>query len=335
MVLATEWRCAVAVDSVTLADVEAAQARIRPHIHRTPLLHSATLSNLTGTNLWLKAENLQKTGSFKPRGAINAALQLTPEECARGVIGVSAGNYAAALAFGARMAGSRATLVMPETAPRSKIAATQGYGGEVILVEGHQLMERLEEVRREQGQTFIHPFDHPQVIAGHGSLGLELAEHLPDLEVVVVPVGGGGLISGIATALKALTPGVVVVGVEPEGSDAVSQSLAAGHPIRLERFQTIADGLNAPWSAPNSFAIIQRLVDEVITLSDEEIVRAMALILERTKLLVEPAGAAAVAALLAGRVSSARGKRTVAILSGGNMDLARLGELVASPVAGS
>jgi threonine dehydratase len=321
----------MAVDTVTLDDVKTAQSRIRPHVHRTPLLHSATLSALTGTNLWLKAENLQKTGSFKPRGGINAALQLTPQECTRGVIGVSAGNYAAALAFGARMAGTRATLVMPETAPRSKVAATRGYGAEVVLVDGHRLMESMEEIQRGEGQIFIHPFDHPQVIAGHGTIGLEIAEDLPDVEVVVVPVGGGGLISGIATALKALIPSVVLVGVEPEGSDVVSQSLAAGRPIRLERFQTVADGLNAPWSAPTSFAIIQRLVDEVVAVSDEEIVRALALILERTKLLVEPAGAAAVAALLAGRVPQAPGKRTVAILSGGNVDLIRLGELVASP----
>jgi threonine dehydratase len=320
----------MAVAPVTLDDVNAARTRIQSHVHRTPLLHSATLSEMTGTDLWLKAENLQKTGSFKPRGAINAALQLTSEERARGVIGVSAGNFAAALAFGARIAGIRATVVMPETAPRSKVAATQGYGGDVVLVDGRRLMESMEEIQREGGQTFIHPFDNPKVIAGHGSIGLELAEDLPDVEVVVVPIGGGGLISGIATALKALRPAVVVVGVEPEGSNVVSQSLAAGHPIRLEHFQTVADGLNAPWSAPTSFAIVRRLVDEVITVSDAEIVRAMALILERTKLLVEPGGAAAVAALLTGRVPQAAGKRTVAILSGGNVDVSRLGELISS-----
>src|SRR5438309_10515368 len=154
----------MAGESVTFADVQAAWPRIRPHVHRTPLLHSATLSEVSGTDLWLKAENLQKTGSFKPRGAINATMQLTPEECARGVIGVSAGNYAAALAFAARMAGTRATLVMPTTAPLSKVAATQGYGGEVVLVDGRRLLESMEEIQREQGQTFIHPFDHPQVI---------------------------------------------------------------------------------------------------------------------------------------------------------------------------
>ncbi len=322
----------MAVETVTLEDVKAAATRIHPHVHRTPLLHSSTLSDITGTDLWLKAENLQKTGSFKSRGGINATLQLMPEERSRGVISLSAGNHAAALAFGARMADIRATVVMPETASLSKITATRGYGAEVVLVDGRRLMESVEEIQREHGQIFIHPFDHPHVIAGQGTVGLEILDDLPDVDVVVVPVGGGGLISGIAVALKALKPGVVVIGVEPEGSPAVSRSLAVGQPIKLEQFATIADGLNAPFSAPTSFAIVQRFVDEIVIVSDEEIAQALALILERTKLLVEPAGAAAVAALLTGRVPQPTGKKTVAILSGGNVDLARLGQLVA-PVA--
>lgn len=316
-------------DAITLEDVKAAAARIRPHVHRTPLLHSATLSELSGADLWLKAENLQKTGSFKPRGGINATLQLAPEERSRGVISISAGNHAAALAFAARMAGTHATLVMPETASLSKIAATRGYGAEVVLVDGRRLMESMEEIQREQGQTFIHPFDHPQVIAGQGTVGLEIVDDLPDVDIVVVPVGGGGLISGIAVALKALKPGIVVIGVEPEGSSVVSQSLTAGRTIKLEHFASIADGLNAPFSAPTSFALVQRFVDEMVIVSDEEIANALALILERTKLLVEPAGAAAVAALVVGRVPEAIGKTTVAVLSGGNVDLALLGQLVA------
>src|SRR5947209_3918830 len=197
----------MAVDTITLEDVKAAAARIRPHVHRTPLLHSATLSELSGADLRLKAENLQKTGSFKPRGGINATLQLAPEERSRGVISISAGNHAAALAFAARMAGTHATLVMPETASLSKIAATRGYGAEVVLVDGRRLMESMEEIQREQGQTSIHPFDHPQVIAGQGTVGLEIVDDLPDVDIVVVPVGGGGLISGIAIGLKALKPG--------------------------------------------------------------------------------------------------------------------------------
>ncbi len=202
-------------------------------------------------------------------------------------------------------------------------------------MDGRRLMESVEEIQREHGQIFIHPFDHPHVIAGQGTVGLEILDDLPDVDVVVVPVGGGGLISGIAVALKALKPGVVVIGVEPEGSPAVSRSLAAGQPIKLEQFATIADGLNAPFSAPTSFAIVQRFVDEMVIVSDEEIAQALALILERTKLLVEPAGAAAVAALLTGRVPQSTGKKTVAILSGGNVDLARLGQLVAPAATGA
>lgn len=240
-----------------------------------PLLHSATLSELSEADLWLKAENLQTTGSFKPRGGINATLQLAPEERSRSVISISAGNHAATLTFAARMSGTHATLVMPETAALSKIAATRGYGAEVIVV------------------------------------------------------GRGGLVSGIAVALKALKPGIVVIGVEPEGSLVTSQSLAAGRTIRLEHFASIADSLNAPFSAPTSFALVQGFMDEMVIVSDEEITRALALILERTTFLVEPAGAAAVAALVVGRVPEAIGKTTVAVLSGGNVDLACLGQLVA------
>lgn len=316
-------------EAVTEADVRAAQERVRPHVHRTPIFPSDTLSERTGTDLRLKAENLQKTGSFKPRGAVNAALQLTPEQRASGVIAVSAGNHGAGLAYAARVAGTRATIVMPENATRSKVAAVQSYGAEAVLVDGSRLMESMEEIQRERGQVFIHPFDNPAVLAGQGTVGLEIVEDAPDVEVVVVPVGGGGLISGIATAVKALKPEVVVVGVEPEGSNAVSRSLAAGHTLRLEQFATVADGLNAPWSAPTSLGIIQRLVDDMVLVTDEEIVRAMALIVERTKLLVEPAGAAAVAALMSGRVPQAAGRRTVAVLSGGNVDLARLSALEA------
>jgi len=317
---------------VTLDDVRAAEEAIRPYLHHTPLLQSATLSDMTGTDLWLKVESLQKTGSFKPRGGINATLHLSPEERERGVIAVSAGNHGAGVAFGARMVGSRATIVMPTTATRSKIAAIQGYGARVELVDHSRLLESMEEIQQEEGQVFIHPFDNPHVIAGQGTVGLEIFEDMPEVDVVVAGVGGGGLISGVATALGALKPGVTVIGVEPQTSDVVSRSLASGQPERLAHGVTIADGLNAPWSGANSLGLIQRYVDEVVTVSDAEIAGAMALILERTKLLVEPAGAAAVAALLNGRVPGAKGKRTVAILSGGNIDLDRLSELLALAV---
>jgi threonine dehydratase len=278
--------------------------------------------------VFLKAENLQKTGSFKARGGTNAILSLTPEQKTQGVIVVSAGNHGAGVAYGARIAGVQATVVMPETAMYSKIAAVEGYGAEVKLVDPARLMESMEEIRGEHGQTFIHPFDHPSVIAGQGTVGLEILDQLPKVDVIVVPVGGGGLLSGIAAYIKRKKPSIVVVGVEPKGSNVVSQSLAAGHPLALNHFQSIADGLNAPWSGPTSLGLIRELVDHVVMVDDDAIGAAMGTVLERVKLVVEPAGAAAVAALLQEVVPNSQGKRVVAILSGGNVDLSRIGTLV-------
>lgn len=313
----------------TLDDARAAQQIIRPHLHRTPLFHSATLSRLTGTDLRLKAENLQRTGSFKPRGGLNAAMHLAEDDRRRGIIAVSAGNHGAGVAFGGAIAGTQATIVVPHGATRSKVAAMEAYGARVIHVDGNRLMENMEEIREREGQVFIHPFDNPHVIAGQGTVGLEIVEDLPDVGLVVVPVGGGGLVSGVAVAVKALRPEARIVGVEPAGSNVVSRSLEAGQPLRLADRNTIADGLNAPWAGATSLGLIQSLVEDVVTVSDDEIVEAIKLILERTKLLVEPAGAAAVAALLIGRVREAAGRRTVAILSGGNVDLAALAALIA------
>jgi threonine dehydratase len=219
---------------------------------------------------------------------------------------------------------------MPEAAMLNKIAAIEGYGAQVRLVDHMRLMESMEEICREQGQTFIHPFDHPSVIAGQGTVGLEILEQLPDVEVIVVPVGGGGLLSGIAAYVKRRKPTVAIMGVEPKGSDVVSQSLAAGHPMALEHFQSIADGLNAPWSGPISLSLIRELVDDVVTVDDDAIRAAMGTVMERVKLVVEPAGAAAVAALLQGLVPNSHGKRIVAVLSGGNVDVSRIAALTSS-----
>ncbi len=297
------------------------------YVHRTPLVSSMTFSDWTGSDLCFKVESLQKTGSFKVRGAINALTRLQTDERSRGVITVSAGNHGMAVAYAARLLNSSATVVMPTTASKNKLAAIEGYGARAILADGTMLMETMEDIRKEQGQVFIHPFDHPDVIAGQGTVGLEIVEDFPGVDLVVVPVGGGGLISGVATAVKQLNPETQVVGVEPEGSTAVSQSLAAGRPLRLSRFSTVADGLNAPWSGPNTLAIIQRLVDRVVTVSDDEIAGAMITLAQRTKFLVEPAGAAAVAALLLGKVPGVKGKKVVAILSGGNVDNEVVGRL--------
>ncbi len=316
--------------SIDLEAIRAARSRIGSGIHRTPLLSSATLSEMSGAQVWLKAESLQKTGSFKVRGALNAVGALTEEERRRGVITVSAGNHGMALAYAARQYRAPAVVVMPMTAVTAKIAAIQGYGGRAELVDGSRMMESMEAIRAKEGYTFIHPFDHPDVVAGQGTVGLEIVEDLPDVDAVIVPVGGGGLLSGVAIAVKTLVPGARVVGVEPEGSTAVSQSLDAGRPLRLETFHTVADGLNAPWSGPITLEIIQRLVDMVTTVSDEQIIEALVLALERTKLVLEPAGAAGIAALLAGCVDDLHGRNVVIILSGGNVGREPLAQFLAA-----
>ena len=318
---------------VSPADIEAAARRVRPHVHRTPIFGSHNLSSLLGSTILLKAENLQKTGSFKARGGTNAILSLSADQRARGVIAVSAGNHAAGVAYGAGLGGVRATVVMPETAVPEKIAAVESYGAHVRLVDPARLMERTGEIQRDEGQIFLHPFDEPTVIAGQGTVGMEIVDDVPDVDLVVVPVGGGGLISGVAAWLKHAKPSVSVIGVEPSGSNVVSQSLAAGHPVTLHQFQSIADGLNAPWSGPVSLRLIQQLVDDVVTVTDSAIGAAMRIVMERTKLIVEPAGAAGIAGLLEGSIPNAEGKRIVVILSGGNVGLSRLGALLTTPVS--
>jgi len=309
---------------VTLADIRDARARIAGRVHRTPMLTSQTLAGLVGGPVFLKAESLQKTGSFKPRGATNAIRRLGPDARTRGVVTISAGNHAQAVAYAAAPEQIRCVVVMPASAVQSKVAACRAYGAEVVLhgevAEAWALFERLQV---EQGLIPVHPFDHPDVIAGQGTVGLEIHEDVPDAALVVVPIGGGGLISGIATALRELNPRTRIVGVEPNGSNAMHAALAAGHPVRLARIDSIADGLGAPAVSDRTLDVVRRLVDEVVEVSDAEIVAAIRLVLERAKLLVEPAGAAAVAALMAGRVRVGSGP-TVAVLSGANVDLERL-----------
>lgn len=314
---------------VSYEDVLAARERIAPHVHRTPLLGSATLGRLTGTVLALKAENLQRTGSFKVRGALNAVLQLSAEQRARGIVTLSAGNHGQGLAYAAALAGVRCVVFMPETAVPTKVEAIRGYGAEARFAPSMEsVYATMDLYREEHGLHFVHPFADPAIIAGQGTVGLEVLEDQPDVEAVVVCVGGGGLLAGIALAVKATRPDIRVVGVEPEGAPAVSRSLALGRPVTLDRIDTVADGLAAPFAAALSQAIIERHVDDVLVVSDNEIVAALRLIIERTKLLVEPAGAAAVAALLAGKTGLAAGTRTVATLSGGNVDRDKLKRLL-------
>ncbi|MBI3081472.1 MAG: pyridoxal-phosphate dependent enzyme [Gemmatimonadetes bacterium] len=305
---------------IELADILTARDRIAGRVHRTPTLSARSLGELAGVRLHLKAELLQKTGSFKVRGVLNKLLAMDPAERSRGLVSLSAGNHAAALAWGASAVGTTAAIVMPATAVPSKIDATRGYGGEVVLTEGN-LLDTCLALQKERGLTLVHPFDDPLVIAGHGTIGLELLEDLPNLEVVLVPVGGGGLLSGIAAAIKGRRPDTWVVGVEPTGADIVYRSLKAGKPLRLETGpKTVADGLAAPFAGEHTQAQIQRDVDEIVLVEDEAILHALKLIVERAKLVPEPAGAAAFAALLAGAVKPERGAVVVCVVSGGNVD---------------
>src|ERR671932_2233040 len=315
---------------VTLQDIHDARAILGSRLHRTPVLAATTLGAMAGVELLVKAELLQRTGSFKPRGVLTKLARLTPEERTRGVIGISAGNHAQALAYGAARAGIACTVVMPVTAVASKVAATRGYGAEVVLhgattIEAFAEYDRLRTARR---LVAVHPFDDPHVIAGQGTVGLEILDDMPDVDAVVVPVGGGGLICGIATAIKSLRPHTRGICVEPEGAPSLRRALEAGRVIPLPSVQTIADGLTAPFAGPLTLDIAQRYVDDVVLVSDDEIVEALRLTLERTKLQVEPAGAAGVAALLARRCGVSPGARVVAVLSGGNVDRALLREIL-------
>lgn len=315
---------------VTLDNIRAARTAIGGRLHRTPTFSATSLGEMAGVNLRLKAELFQKTGSFKARGVLAKLATLTPEERARGVIGISAGNHAQALAYGAACEGIASTVVMPTTAVQSKVAACRGYGAEVVLygestIEAFLEYDRLLEAR---GLTPVHPFNDPHVIAGQGTLGLELLEDTPDLEAVVVPVGGGGLLAGIAIAIKENRPDVRVIGVEPEGAPGLTRALAAGRVVPLTSVQTIADGLAAPFTGDLTLEIARRYVDDVVLVSDAEIARALGLVLERAKLQGEPAGVAGVAALLAGKCGVRPGARVVTPICGGNIDRARLKELL-------
>ena len=314
----------------TIDDIRAAAARIAPHLHHTPLLGSHSLSELTGYKLSFKCENLQKTGSFKPRGAVNRIATLDPDAANRGIITISAGNHAQGVAYAAARLGIKAVVVMPETAVASKVVATRSYGAECILHgDVHSAFEKLQEVQQDRGLTLVHPFDDPMLIAGQGTVGLELLEKDgAPFDAVVVGVGGGGLIAGVATALSSLAPETRVFGVEPEGAATMTLALAAGSVVRLDDLNTIADGLAPPFVGELNLAVVEHLVESVVRVTDVEIRYAMALLLERMKLLVEPAGAAALAALMNGKIPVERGTRVAVILSGGNVDVQRLAELL-------
>ena len=312
---------------IKLRDITNAQQIIAGRVHRTPLMSSMTLGRRTNAHLHFKAEVFQKTGSFKPRGAINKLHHLTAEERKRGVITISSGNHAQGLAYAASLFGISATVVMPHTTPANKVSATRGYGAEVVLTEGDIFTTCLE-IQKERNLTLVHPFDDPHVVAGQGTIGLEILDDLPEVDAVFVPVGGGGLISGIATAIKLSKPAVKIVGVEPIGASAMWQSLQRKALVHLDKIDTIAEGLAAPFVGELNLALVQKYVDELVLVSDDEMIEALGLILEWCKILTEPAGAAGFAALLFKKANIPSGSEVVCLLSGGNIDSSRLGHLL-------
>jgi threonine dehydratase len=336
---ATESLDAATPLDVPAADIEAAARRLHGIVARTPVLTSSTAAawvraatgvRLAGDRVALKAEHLQTTGSFKARGMTNRIGTLPQDARSRGAITLSAGNAGAAYAWAGRAAGVPVTVVMPAGAVRSKVEACQGYGARVVLHGAHvgETFAEMERLRDAEGLTFVHPFDDPAVIAGNGTAGLELVEDVPDVDVVVVGVGGGGLISGVAAAVKARRPSARVVGVEPIGSEAMSQALAAGAIVTVQP-TSVADGLGAPFAGAWTLAMVQRHVDEIVRVDDPTILAGLRFGVERLKQVLEPAGAAALAALLAGAVPVRDGERVAVVLSGGNVEVSRLGALLA------
>jgi threonine dehydratase len=315
---------------ISLDDVRAAAARIEGIAHRTPVLTSRALDEATGATVFLKAENLQRVGAFKFRGACNAVASLSEDERSRGVATVSSGNHAQALALAARLHDTRATILMPEDAPAGKVAATASHGAEILRFNRYEQDREalLAALVAERGLVPIHPYDDERVMAGQGTVALELIENAGPLDILLVCVGGGGLIAGCATAARALLPDVRVVGAEPEVGDDVKRSLEAGERVRIPVRPTIADGQQLPTPGEHTFAVIKERVDDVVLASDPEIVAAMRFLFERLKTVAEPSGACALAALLAGRVPDARGLRIGVTISGGNVTADRFAELV-------
>jgi threonine dehydratase len=318
-----------AAKAVTLAEIQAAMGRIRDSIYLSPCARSEEMSQLTGNSVYLKLDNLQRTGAFKERGALNKLLTLTEEERARGVIAASAGNHAQGLAYHAGRHGIRAQIVMPLTTPLIKVSATKGYGAEVVL-HGANYDEACEEALRrseQSGMTFVHPFDDEVVIAGQGTMGLEILQQVPDIEAVVAPIGGGGLIAGVACAVKETNPRVRVIGVQPARLPSMKVAIAEGHPVTLSPAATIADGIAVRRAGEKTLPLIQKYVDDIVTVDEEEIANAILLLLEREKTLAEGAGAAAIAALI-NRKTPLSGKKVAVLVCGGNIDVSLLSRIM-------
>ena len=311
---------------VTIDDIRAARETIGDKVRRTPMMHSAQLSDRLGFELHLKLELFQRTGSFKLRGALNRIAALTADERKRGVVTMSAGNHAQGVALAAREMGTHAVIVMPAKAVRSKVEATRNYGGEVIQTDG-DLVATMHTIQQERNLVTVSPFDDPEVIAGAGTVGEEILDDVPQADVILTGVGGGGIVSGVAVAARARRAGIRVIGVEPEGANSMRLSLDRGSAQKLDKVDTVADGLGAPMAGELTFAHVRQLGVEIVTVPDSAIVDAMWTIIERCKVLAEPAAAAGLAALLSGAVQVAPGSSVVCIVTGGNADREKLRSL--------
>lgn len=316
----------VAPPRLTIDQIYDAHQRIRSYIHRTPLVHSTTLSHESGATVYLKLECLQKTGSFKPRGAFNKLLSLTPDERQRGVVGVSGGNHAQGLAYAARQLGVRATICMPATTPQNYLRATEGYGAEIVLADDIRAAFRAAEEFQSEGRVFVHPFDDPLVASGQGTIALEILEDLPNVSRVYISIGGGGLIAAMATALRESKPHVHIVGVETRGADVMAKSVAAGELVVMPAITSIAKTLGAPKASAFTLAHVQSLVDELVVVEDDETVEAMRFLLERTKTLVEPAAACCLAAARRQKRDLTTDDSVVILLCGGNVSISDLSQ---------
>jgi threonine dehydratase len=315
---------------VTFPDIQAAAKRIRGYVIESPCPLSIPLSEAAGMRIYCKLEYLQRTGSFKERGARNALLLLSPEQQRRGAIAASAGNHALGVAYHAQLLGIPATVVMPRFAPLTKVVNCRRLGAEVVL-DGANIAEarsRADQIAAERGLTYINGFDDPAIIAGQGTIGLEIAAQVPDLDAVIVPIGGAGLVAGVALALKTLKPRIKVIGVEPERAASFTAALAAGHPVQIEMKPTLADGLSVPKVGENAFGLARELVDRTVLVCEHDIARAVLRLMELEKAVVEGAGATPLAACLAGLVPELKGKKVVLPLCGGNIDLNTLDRVI-------
>ncbi len=321
---------------IALKDIQEAKNSLRNAVYKTSLVHNTTFSEMAKSSVYLKMENLQKTGSFKLRGAFNKISRLPEKDRKNGVIASSAGNHAQGVAMAATSYGIKSTIVMPKHAPLSKIAATKSYGAEVILYGDvyDEAYEKAKEIQKQTGAVFVHPFNDPEVIAGQGTIGIEILEDLPDTDIIVVPIGGGGLISGVAIAAKNIKPSIKIIGVQAKNMPSMVESISQGHIATIEGMPTIADGIAVKTPGELTFNIIRHYVDDIITVDEDEIANAILLLMERAKVIAEGSGAVSVAAIL-NRLEYIENKKVVALISGGNIDVNMLSRIIDKGLAKS